>query len=39
MVQGPLHFLHAIDEVRDRNHVVGLVIMALLFLSKVQEDV
>ena len=31
-------FLHAIDEVRDRDHVVGLVIIVLLFLKQVQED-
>ena len=31
-------FLHAIDKVRDRDHVVGLVIIALLFLKKMQED-
>ena len=31
-------FLHTIDEVRDRDHVVGLVIIVLLFLKQVQED-
>ena len=31
-------FLHTIDEVRDRDHIVGLVIVALLFLKQVQED-
>ena len=31
-------FLHTIDEVRDRDHIVGLVIIALLFLKQVQED-
>ena len=32
-------FLHAIDEVRDRDHVVGLVIVALLFLSRCKKTV
>ena len=31
-------FLHTIDEIRDRDHVVGLVIITLLFLKQMQED-
>ena len=39
MVASPAFSSHAIDEVRDRDHIVGLVIVALLFLSRCKKTV